>query len=916
MFKKCFILIFLLMLFTLAACKSNNNQSTPNITVPHEITDIIGLEDMTVTKNEYFNPLDNVKILNQNNEDITYLVRVTGNVHYGVLGEYELTYQMTYGEDEINQTRLITVDDGTINRPINPRNNITSTIVNANAGSYRVGSAPEIDHPIQPQLLNPNLLDQAVPSNGWWTSLLAANYGGGNGIYTNPLRSAFSNDGVEITNPGSGFVQYWNPDGYNTMANFSLALPDMHIKTTNLNLGYTTHVIDYSDTTVKVAMRNTGQPQDQMVMTYAQGSPFVFAEVAKSDSAYLRLASNGVASYEYFTVDGQLISGNTYTGDGIVIRLVQKHIGYETYRPAQVGQPIYGDRYFLVSTPSGSLFNLSTDNHPSSLLNKISMNLGDENYFSVAAIESLTEASFYHQHAYTATLKGDVSYQVQHKDSIVETNYHLSTQHLKENNLNEPLQFLMPHHYQNSTQEVTDYSFNTVRGELKLIVGSHFQTNLSFHGLLPAMTYPINNEFSTTHMTTYLNDLDTRTEINDLTNFLNDEGPYWNGKAIYPLSQGIIIADQIGDDALKLSFISKLRYVLADWFTYESVSDERYLYYNEAWGSVYYSNNDFNTASELSDHSFTHGYLIYGASVLAMYDESFVNDYKDIVEVLLDDYLYPYKDDYDFAYLRSFDPWAGHTWAHGFGTFAEGNNVESSSEALQSWVGGYLWALSQNDVDRRDAAIYGFVTELNAAKTYIMDYSETIFPEKYSMYASIAGMIWGGKYDYATWFGANPTFIYGIQWLPNGEYISNYALNDDERARLNHIYSDYLLAKNQTIDTWFATMWSVQALINPSIAISQFDASKILNDDYPSDLSQTYYLIHSLQSYGKRDTSYIMEIHERVSSSIYVDSLGVVNAMIWNPSDQEQTIIFKSPTNQSISITVPSRSLTTNRLSN
>ena len=41
-------------------------------------------------------------------------------------------------------------------------------------------------------------------------------------------------------------------------------------------------------------------------------------------------------------------------------------------------------------------------------------------------------------------------------------------------------------------------------------------------------------------------------------------------------------------------------------------SDERYLYYNEAWGTVYYSNNDFNTASEMSDHSFTHGYLVYG----------------------------------------------------------------------------------------------------------------------------------------------------------------------------------------------------------------------------------------------------------------------------------------------------------------
>ncbi|MCR3905762.1 MAG: glycosyl hydrolase [Tenericutes bacterium] len=916
MFKKSFVFILLIMLFTLVACKNNNDQTTPGITLPQEITEVIGLDDIEVIKNEYFNPLDDVKILNQNQDDITYLLNVTGNVHYGNIGEYELNYQMTYGDDEINQNRLVKVIDGTINRSSNQRSTHSSSIVQSNAGSYRVGNAPEIDHPINPQLLNPNLLEHAVPSNGWWTSLLATNYGGGNGIYTNPLRSSFSNDGVEITNPGSGFVQYWNPDGYNTMANFSLALPDIHIKTTNLNLGYTTHVIDYSDTNVKVAMRNTGQPQDQMVMTYTQGSPFVFAEVAKSDSAYLKLASNGVASYEYFTTDGNLINGTTHTGSGIVIRLVQKHIGYETYRPAQVGQPIYGDRYFLISTPDTTLFNLSSDNHPASLLNKITMNLGDENYFSVATIQSLSEASFYHQHAYTTTLKGDVSYQVHHEDSIVETNYHLSVQYLKENNTKEPLQFLMPHHYQSSTQEVTDYSFNTVRGELKLMIGSHFQTSLSFHGLLPAMTLPNNDEFSETHMTTYLNDLDTRTQINDSENFLNDEGPYWNGKAIYPLAQGIIIADQIGDEALKTSFISKLRYLLSDWFTYDSTTDERYLYYNEAWGSVYYSNNDFNTASELSDHSFTHGYLIYGASVLSMYDESFSSDYKDIVEALLNDYMYPYKDDYDYAYLRSFDPWAGHTWAHGFGTFAEGNNIESSSEALQSWVGGYLWALSENDIDRRDAAIYGFVTELNAAKTYMMDYSETIFPEKYSMYASIAGMIWGGKYDYATWFGANPTFIYGIQWLPNGEYISNYALNDDERARLNDIYSDYLLAKNQTIDTWYATMWSVQALINPSTAINQFDASKILNDDYPSDLSQTYYLIHALESYGKRETSYVMEIHERVSSSIYKDDLGNVNAMIWNPSDQEQIITFRSPSNESISITVPSRSLIARRLSN
>ncbi|MFU8786296.1 MAG: glycosyl hydrolase, partial [Candidatus Izemoplasmataceae bacterium] len=405
-------------------------------------------------------------------------------------------------------------------------------------------------------------------------------------------------------------------------------------------------------------------------------------------------------------------------------------------------------------------------------------------------------------------------------------------------------------------------------------------------------------------------------EINDTSNFLNDEGPYWNSKAMYPLSQGIIIADQIGNDALKSELIGRLRYILTDWFNVSNASDERYLFYNEAWGSVYYSNNDFNTASELSDHSFTHGYLIHASSVLAMYDPSFLSDYKDMVDLLLRGYMHPVKDDYDFAYLRSFDPWAGHTWAHGFATFAEGNNIESSSEAINSWVGGYLWALATEDKDLKEAAIYGFVHELNHAKTYMFDYSETIFPDEYSDYAQVAGILWGGKYDYATWFGANPTFIYGIQWLPNGEYLSSYALNEDEMSRLSKIYSTYLSAKNQQIDTWYANMWSIQAIINPSIALQQFNASLILNDDYPSDLSQTYYLLHGLNAYGQRNTEYIMEIHSVVASSIYQNQQGQIHAMIWNPSSSAQTVRFTTPTGDVISVNVAARSFTPVLLNN
>lgn len=923
--KKILVLVlFISLLFLTVACGgettlfSTTNETTTTTTEivveTPSIEQVIGLDDVTHTVNEYFSPLKGVSILNQNGEDITKLLTVEGYVHYGEVGSYNLRYSLAYGESFLDETRVINIVDGTITRLNMTRDIIDESLIMLEDGSYRVGNAIEISHPTRPVYINDDLLVKAVPSNGWWTQLLVQNYGGGNGIYTNPLRSAFSNQGVEITNPGSGFVQYWNPEGYNTMANFSLTLPDMFVKTSSLNTDYQTFVIDYSDTTVSVAMRNNGNAEDQMVMTYAQGSPYVFAEVADSEKAYLTLASNGVAGYEYYDLAGNLINGSNYTGDGLVIRLIQKHVGYVTFRPSNVGQPIYSDRYFLVSLPSDSQVNLSSKNHPSALINHLDFDLNSANYFSIAAINSLSEAEFFHRFAFNRSLRGTVDYTVDEVESEVITNYQQTIQILSLSDEDEVLQFLMPHHYQNSEVSLTDKEFNTVRGQLKLYQGNEFSTSLAFNGVVPALALPENSEFDESDMNGYLVDLDTRTSIDDQENFLNDEGPYWNGKAIYPLAQGLIIADQIGDDTLKQSFISKLRYLLEDWFTYSSTVDEKYLYYNEEWGTVYYSNNDFNTATELSDHSFTHGYLIYAASVLGMYDSSFISEYSPLVEMLINDVSYTGRDNYDFGYLRAFDKWAGHTWAHGFGTFAEGNNIESSSEAISSWVGIYLWSLNTGDIDMRDAAIYGFVHELSSAKTYMFDYSETIFPDNYSQYALVAGMIWGGKYDYATWFGANPTFIYGIQWLPNGEYLSNYTINTSDKEYLAKIFAKYLNAKNGEIDTWFANMWSIQALVDSDLALQQFDADKILNDDYPSDLAQTYYLLNAIKYNGDRTDEYSMIVNENISSSIYINSNGDVIANIWNASANEETCFFVNQLGETIEIVVPGNSLTRSKI--
>ncbi len=891
--KFLYIVLLLAMIILPSACKKDETDpDDPKADVPETIETIAGLDDKQVIVGHYFDPLEDVEILTNKNRNVAHLFEISGHVNYGVTGSYTLTYNLSLEDETINETRVIDVVEGTYVEPTGQRSSTSPGQQSEGFGSYYEGSLSAYDHPLNPAFLEADLLDSAVPSSGWWTSLLVANYGGSNGVYTNPLRVSYTNEGLEITNPEDGFVQYWNVNQTPTQAQFPLALKDTFLKSSDLDLGYLTKVIGYSDASVKVAMRNVGDSTDHMVTTLTQGSPYVFVEVANQSSLTYTFDTNGLDNYEYYDLDGNLITSATYTGEAIIVKLVRRHSGYDTSPPEIVGQPTYSDKYYLINTPAQTVFTITSNNHPFGLKNRLAIDLGDSNILSIAAINNLTEASFYHDHGYTMTNDTDVSYEIDHQNSDVITTYHYQQTNFNEDNQNPLLLALMPHHYKYADVNVTTYTYRTVRGTLKLLDDNTFQTNLSFSGVLPGFTIPENASFSDTILVSYLVGLNQDIDITDEEDFINAEGPYWNSKAIYPLSQAIIISDQLGQNALKAEFIAKLKYVLEDWFAYSGQADDKFLFYNYQWGTTYYSNNDFGTASELSDHSFTHGYLVYASSVLAMYDPSFLDDYEGIVNLLLDDYMYPYKDQDNFEYLRNFDPWAGHSWAHGYGTFAEGNNLESTSEALNSWNAGYHWALATNDTDRRDAAIYGFVTELSAIKEYWFDYDDTNWDPDYGDYVDVAGMVWGGKHDYATWFGANPTFIYGIQWLPTGEYLTSYALDDAEHAKLSSIFETYLDAKNQTIDTWYSNMWFIQSITNSETALFNFDASKILNDDYPNELSISYYMIHAMDTLGQRHSDTWMGIESQVSASIYENLNGDVYAMVWNVSDQEETIHF------------------------
>lgn len=73
-----------------------------------------GLDDITVKQYDYFNPLKDVVVTNEKDQNISYLFSVSGHVNYGVVGTYELDYELTYGEDVISETRAVTKDTSTI----------------------------------------------------------------------------------------------------------------------------------------------------------------------------------------------------------------------------------------------------------------------------------------------------------------------------------------------------------------------------------------------------------------------------------------------------------------------------------------------------------------------------------------------------------------------------------------------------------------------------------------------------------------------------------------------------------------------------------------------------------------------------------------------------------------------------------
>jgi len=644
-----------------------------------------------------------------------------------------------------------------------------------------------------------------MPSNDWWSSTAWMQYS--ERQYPHPLAVQNQANGLRLFYPGptitgnSACVCGWmsastDPDGSNDLTighTATTSFPDTRVD--GFSDWFVTNVSASGSASLKV--------------TYGHGSPYVYAEYA------------GGTPRITFPAAPAIWSGNAST--------------------PVLGVTINGRHYGLFA-PNGSTWSgIGT----ATLVNS----LGGQNYFSVAVLpdNSATTLAKFQQYAYSFVTNSQVSWTYEKSTADVVTTYNYTTV-AKQGSQTGTLFALYPHQWKNSTKTLLSSTYSSVRGVMKLAEGTSFTTRMRFPGVLPSL--PDLGSYNRTTLANYINEAEA--EVDN-----SSPDTYWFGKRLGKLATLAPIADQVGDSTAAAKFRNEIRAGLQGWFKSSdstgALESSQVLYYNGNWGTLFGYPDSYGSVLELNDHHFHYGYFIKAAAEIARTDKTWASnsEWGAMVKLLIRDFASSNRSDTMFPFLRNFDIYAGHTWASGHARFGDGNNNESSSEAMNAWSGIILFAEATGDTALRDLGIYLYTTEMNAINEYWFDVTGQNHHPNFTR--ATASMIWGGKtVGDGVWWTGNPEEVHGINWLPI-HAGSLYLTQFPDYTRQNY---EALVSENggTNWNEWGDLIWMYRAIQNPADAINQMNAgigSQLV--ERGNSRANIYHWIHNINALGTTD---------------------------------------------------------------
>ena len=387
-------------------------------------------------------------------------------------------------------------------------------------------------------------------------------------------------------------------------------------------------------------------------------------------------------------------------------------------------------------------------------------------YASVAALpdDKAETLALFTRHAYAFIQQTRVEWRYDEAASQVETTFKASTK-VMEGPDNGPLLGLYPHQWfrNASVDGKLGPGFDTVRGKLRLLAASQFKTTTTYNGFVPywpAITgSPRQDE---------LKDV-MQKDLATAGRELQREGKsaYWAGKGLQRTLKLAEVFEQQGDTASRDRLLDMLKKRAEEWLGGES--SRGYVQYDKAMGMVSIYPEEFFAITEINDHQFWYGYWIRVAAEVALRDPAWISKERwgGMIELLIADIATTERGRADFPFLRNWDAYEAHTWANGVGAGVGefGNNNESSSEAINAWVGLILWGEVTGNKALRDLGVYLYTNEIEAINHYWFDIHGLVFAPEYNKNVEVS-QLFGGMYRHDTWWIDDPRQIKGINLLP------------------------------------------------------------------------------------------------------------------------------------------------------
>jgi endoglucanase Acf2 len=475
------------------------------------------------------------------------------------------------------------------------------------------------------------------------------------------------------------------------------------------------------------------------------------------------------------------------------------------------------------------------------------------NYFSLALLPNQAALSSFSGFAFSFPTNTQVAWSYNPTTSQVTTTYTVTTQ-AKEGTQTGFLMALYPHQYTSLQGSAinTTFTYPSSRGALEVLQGTSFTTVNTFHGILPFM--PNTNNFNSATLKSLIDTVAAEPNHFTVSQSGGGTNTYDIGKDLARVAHLLPIASVAGDTASLTSLQTSLQNELQNWFNGAANNQtSNVFYYNGNWGTLIGYPAAFGSDIALNDHHFHFGYWIHSSAILGLFNPSWIqlNSWGGMVNLLGRDIAAPVRNDALFPFLRHFDVYGGHSWASGQAPFGDGENQESSSEAVNAWTGLILFAVETGNTQLRDAAIWMYTQETNSIFDYwFNDGPVSTFPAGFNRVA-IAN-VFDGKGDTGTFFSGQVELEHGIEFLPF--HGGSFYLGRDPAYCQRNIAEVLSLdpgAFASTSVNWPDLLEEYEAFYDPTTALSQFNNTSFLFDG--ESKAHEYYWITNLQVLGEVD---------------------------------------------------------------